>query len=105
MISSNHSFQKITDSNTGMEITAHKTPENKPLFAFDRVIIHTITGLEQSLNYKGLCYNNVYYGFSFIREQKRESDRVNIEELEKRIVQKIPVFLRKYLQTVVRRVK
>jgi len=57
MISSNNKFQKIPDSNTGMEI-----------------------------------------------EQKRESDRVKIEELKKRIVQKIPVFLRKYLQTVVRRV-
>ena len=105
MISSNHSFQKITDSNTGMEITAHKTPENKPLFAFDWAFIHTITGLKQSPNYKGLCYNSVYYSFSFIREQKRESDRVNIEELKNRIVQKIPVFLRKYLHTVVRRVR
>ena len=70
MIASDIVFQNITDSNTGMEITAHKTPENKPLFAFDRVIIHTITGLEQSTNYKRLCYNSVYYGFSFIREQK-----------------------------------
>ena len=105
MIASDVVFQNITDSNTGMEITAHKTPENKPLFAFYRAIIHTITGLEQSLNYKGLCYNSVYYGFSFIREQKRGSDRVNIEELKKRIVQKIPVFFRKNLQTVVRRVR
>ena len=40
---------------------------------------------------------------SFLRPtKKRESDRVKIEELKKRIVQKIPVFLRKYLQTVVR---
>ena len=105
MISSNNTFQNITDSNTGMEIPAHKTPENKPLFEFHRAFIHTITGSMHSLNYKGLCYNNVYYGFSFIREQKRESDRVNIEELKKRIVQKIPVFFRKNLQTVVRRVR
>ena len=105
MIASDIVFKNITDSNTGMEITAQNTPENKPLFAFDRAFIHTITGLEQSPNYKGLCYNSVYYGFSFIREQKRGSDRVNIEELKKRIVQKIPVFFRKNLQTVVRRVR
>ena len=105
MIFSNNTFQNITDSDTGMEITEHKTPENKPLFVFHRAFIHTITGLKQSPNYIGLCYNSVYYGFSFIREQKRESDRVNIEELKNRIVQKIPVFLRKYLQTVVRRVR
>lgn len=105
MISSNNTFQNIADSDTGMEITEHKTPENKPLFTFHRAFIHTITGLKQFPNYKGLCYNNVCYGFSFTREQKRESDRVKIEELKKRIVQKIPVFLRKYLQTVVRRVR
>ncbi|MHB8560553.1 MAG: hypothetical protein ACYDAP_05225 [Thermoplasmataceae archaeon] len=40
-----------------------------------------------------------------IESAKRESDRVNIEELKNRIVQKIPVFLRKYLHTVVRRVR
>ena len=42
---------------------------------------------------------------TFKTKTKRESDRVKIEELKKRVVQKIPVFLRKYLQTVVRRVK
>ena len=42
---------------------------------------------------------------TFKTKTKRESDRVKIEELKKRIVQKIPVFLRKYLQTVVRRVR
>ena len=42
---------------------------------------------------------------TFKTKAKRESDRVNIEELKNRIVQKIPVFLRKYLHTVVRRVR
>ena len=42
---------------------------------------------------------------TFKTKAKRESDRVNIEELKNRIVQKIPVFLRKYLQTVVRIVR
>jgi hypothetical protein len=42
---------------------------------------------------------------TFKTKAKRESDRVSIEELKNRIVQKIPVFLRKYLQTVVRRVR
>ncbi len=42
---------------------------------------------------------------TFKTKAKRESDRVKIEELKNRIVQKIPVFLRKYLQTVVRRVR
>ncbi|HLH86505.1 MAG TPA: hypothetical protein VKU79_06565 [Thermoplasmataceae archaeon] len=42
---------------------------------------------------------------SFTVKAVKEVRKMRTEELKKRIVQKIPVFLRKYLQTVVRRAR